>query len=178
MTTRTCSIALLVLLVGCAREGLVGVDAGAGGSTPLRRGPASPADALVVPGVGPEAGAEASTSETSVAAGPEGSPEAGREVGPEAGSEPGPEAGREAGAEPGPEAGREVGAEPGPEVGREAGPEPAPEVGRPAGPEAGPEVRACDPACMVGCNVGCSASGACLSCATCTCDVTSGQCHC
>lgn len=142
MTTRTCSIALLVLLIGCAREGLVGVDAGTGGSTPLRRGPASPADALVFPGVGPEAGAEVSIPETSGAAGPEGSPEAGREVGPEAGPEPGPEAGRE------------------------------------AGPEVGPEARGCDPACMVGCNVGCSASGACLACATCSCDVTSGQCHC
>ena len=89
-----------------------------------------------------------------------------RGPGPEEGSEVGPVSGPEAG----PEAGREAGPEAGPEAGREAG--------REAGPESGPEVRPCDPACLVGCNVGCSPTGSCLSCSTCSCDVTTGQCHC
>lgn len=64
------------------------------------------------------------------------------------------------------------------EAGPEAGPEPGREAGREAGPEAGPEVPACPAACYAGCNVGCSPQGTCLSCATCACDATTGQCRC
>jgi hypothetical protein len=160
MTTRSSSLFCIVFLSACAREGLVSDLADSGAGTAPRRGPSStsptqPGPEAGVPG--PEAGQVAD-----LAPGPE--------AGLEAGPEPGPEVGREAGPEPGPEAGREAGPEPGPEAGREAGPEP--------GPEAGPEAHPCDPSCLVGCNVGCSPTGACLSCGTCSCDGTTGQCHC
>ena len=62
-----------------------------------------------------------------------------------------------------------------PEVGPEAGREVIAEVGR----EVGADTRlACSAACFVGCNIGCGADGQCQACATCTCDVVSGSCHC
>jgi len=92
------------------------------------------------------------------------------------------EAGREVGREPGPEVGPEVGKESGPEVGREAGresgPEAGKEVGKEVGREAGPEAKPCPSYCFEGCNVGCGVDGQCVSCATCSCDATTGTCHC
>ena len=65
---------------------------------------------------------------------------------------------------------------PGPEAGREAGA--GPEAGPEAGREAGPEAKTCAPACKEGCNIGCRDDGQCVSCATCSCDVVTGSCHC
>ena len=52
---------------------------------------------------------------------------------------------------------------------------PAAEAGREVGREAAP---ACPQSCFVGCNVGCGVGNQCVSCATCTCEVVTGNCHC
>jgi len=71
-----------------------------------------------------------------------------------------------------------------PEIGREVStPEAGPELQvspdlRPVLPETGPEAKKCAPECNTGCNVGCRADGQCQACATCTCEVASGTCHC
>ena len=49
---------------------------------------------------------------------------------------------------------------------------------RSALPEAGPEALKCSPLCNTGCNIGCRSDGQCTACATCTCEVASGTCHC
>jgi hypothetical protein len=70
------------------------------------------------------------------------------------------------------------------EVGREvSSPEAGPELQvspdlRPVLPEVGPEAKKCAPECNTGCNVGCREDGQCQACATCTCEVASGTCHC
>jgi hypothetical protein len=78
----------------------------------------------------------------------------------------------------------------GPEVGTSAADAfPAPDTRAPdeVGPEvgtskadasSGPDVLRCRPECFLGCNVGCRDDGQCAACPTCTCDVTTGSCHC
>lgn len=44
--------------------------------------------------------------------------------------------------------------------------------------EVGPDVRKCAAECFAGCNVGCGPGGQCQACATCTCSVETGVCHC
>jgi hypothetical protein len=50
-----------------------------------------------------------------------------------------------------------------------------PEAGREAGAELRPP---CPQSCLEGCGVGCGAGGQCQTCATCTCEVVTGSCHC
>jgi len=111
----------------------------------------------------------------------------------------GPTVASEAGAETAPEGSAEVGkdlladlmpapADTGQEV-RSALPEVAPDLATDprapdrempeAGREVAPDTRvACLQSCFEGCNVGCGAGNQCVSCATCTCEVVTGSCHC
>jgi len=80
----------------------------------------------------------------------------------------------------------------GTEVGLDAKIDSSPEVGgsidvradlREAGPEAGPEAKpdlpkVCPASCYQQCGIGCNAQGSCMACATCSCDVVTGICHC
>ena len=48
----------------------------------------------------------------------------------------------------------------------------------PPRPEAGKEAAVCPTTCFTGCYNGCGSNGQCKACATCTCEVVTGACHC
>jgi hypothetical protein len=192
-------LGILIFLSACASERGPATDAGeseAGASSPEAgnvpvRGPArsdSGTDAVALPALDGGASLDAGRTEASgewppldadlADAGRDQEADWGVDAGREALAEAGREAERETGPEVGPEVGKESGPEVGKEVGRESGPEAGKEVGREAGRESGPETRPCPSYCFEGCNVGCGADGQCVACATCSCDATTGTCHC
>lgn len=163
------AILVLVVLVGCSGEvkGLLVPDAGGA----PRRGPRTDLDAVSTSSADVGVAGEIRAGDASLIderAWFDGGRELVGEVG---GADAGPDV-----VEASFERAREVG---GPEAGPEARPEAGPEARPDVGPDLLPDLApACPAWCSGGCYVGCAADGQCRSCATCTCDVASGTCHC
>lgn len=161
---------LIFLSIGCEAKGLQGRDGDVGAAPGgPSRGPAGSiaADAMVPQ---PDASVADVPPADQRAASPDLSPES---------AAPDVRSPAEAGAEVMVDVVAIVVPDSGIDVGREAGPDltTLPDL-RSVLPEAGPEAKKCASECFTGCNIGCRSDGQCQACATCTCEVASGTCHC